>query len=149
MRACTLSHFGGVRLFATPWTVACQASLSVGFSRQEYWSGLPCPPPGDLSDPGIGPSSLMSPALAGGFSTTSVTWDDVQNSGENYYWFIINIKDTIQEHLNARDAQGKVSGGSMELPCPLWATHSAPRCVHQPTWSVLKGFMEVSLCRHD
>ena len=65
----------------------------------------------DLSDPGIGPSSLMSPALAGGFSTTSVTWDDVQNSGENYYWLIINIKDTIQEHLNARDAQSKVSRG--------------------------------------
>ena len=65
----------------------------------------------DLSDPGISLSSLMSPAFAGGFSTTSVTWDDVQNSGENYYWLIINIKDTIQEHLNTSDAQGKVSSG--------------------------------------
>ena len=44
----------------TPWTVACQAPLSVGFSRQKYWSGLPFPPPGDLSDPGI---ELASPAL--------------------------------------------------------------------------------------
>ena len=123
-----LSCFHRVLLFVTLWTVACQAPLTMGFSRQEYWSGLPCPPPGDLSDPGIGPSSLMSPALAGGFSTTSVTWDDVQNSGENYYWFIINIKDTIQEHLNARDAQGKVSGGSMELPCPSMPSLGHPLC---------------------
>ena len=49
-----------VRLFATPWTVACQAPLSLGFSRQEYWSGLPFPSPGDLPDPGI---KLRSPAL--------------------------------------------------------------------------------------
>ena len=55
---CVLSHFSHVRLFATPWTVACQALLSMGFSRQEYWSGLLCPPPGDLPDPGIEPLSL-------------------------------------------------------------------------------------------
>ena len=52
----------------TPWTVACQAPLSIGFSRQEYWSGLPFPPPGNLPDPGIEPAS---PALTGGFITTS------------------------------------------------------------------------------
>ena len=46
-----------VQLFVTPWTVACQAPLSMGFSRQEYWSGLPCPPPGDLPDPWIEPGS--------------------------------------------------------------------------------------------
>ena len=46
-----------VRLFATPWTVAHQTPLSMGFSRQEYWSGLPCPPPGDLPNPGIKPRS--------------------------------------------------------------------------------------------
>ena len=51
----------------TPWTEAQQASLSMGFSRQEYWSGFPCPPPGDLPDLGIEPAS---PALAGGFFTT-------------------------------------------------------------------------------
>ena len=62
-----------VRLFATPWTVARQAPLSMGFSRQEYWSGLPCPPPGDLPDPGIEPASLISPTLAGEFFTTSAT----------------------------------------------------------------------------
>ena len=51
-----------------------QAPLSMGFSRQEYWGGLSCPPPGDLPDPGIEPLPLMSPALAGGFFTTSATW---------------------------------------------------------------------------
>ena len=50
---CVLSHFSRVQLFVTLWTVALQAPLSMGFSRQEYWSGLPCPPPGDLPDPGI------------------------------------------------------------------------------------------------
>ena len=60
----SLSH---VQLIVTPWTVACQAPLSMEFFRQEYWSGLPFPSPGDLPDPGIEP---MSPALAGGFFTT-------------------------------------------------------------------------------
>ena len=59
-----------VRLFATPWTVAHQAPPLMGFSRQEYWSGLPFPSPGDLLDPGIEPASLECPTLAGGFFTT-------------------------------------------------------------------------------
>ena len=50
-----LSHFSHVQLLATLWTVACQAPLSMEFSRQEYWTGLPCPPPGDLPNPGIKP----------------------------------------------------------------------------------------------
>ena len=70
-----LSHLSCVLLFVTPWPVAHQAPLSLGFSRQEYWSGLPCPPPGDLPDPGIELVSLMSPALTGGFFTTSATWE--------------------------------------------------------------------------
>ena len=61
---CTLSYSW---LFVTPWTVAHQAPLSMGFSRQEYWSGLPCSPPGDLPNPGIKPGSS---ALAGGLFTT-------------------------------------------------------------------------------
>ena len=69
-----LSRFSHVRLFATLRKVACQAPLSMGFSGQEYWSGFPCPPAGDLPDPGIKLTSLMSPALAGRFFTTSVTW---------------------------------------------------------------------------
>ena len=55
--------------------IAGQAPLSIGFSRQEYWSGLPCPPPRDLPNPGIKLGSLMSPALAGGFFTSSTTWE--------------------------------------------------------------------------
>ena len=54
---------------------ALQAPLSMGFSRQEYWSGLPWPPPGDLTHPGIEPMPLASPASAGGFFTTSTTWE--------------------------------------------------------------------------
>ena len=62
-----LSRFSRVRLFVTPWTVARQASLSMDFSRQEHWSGLPCPPPGDHPYSGIEPTYLTSPALSGGF----------------------------------------------------------------------------------
>ena len=69
---CVLSH---VCLFVTPWTVACQAPLPMEFSRQEYWSGLPFPCPGDLPNPGIEPMSLVPPALAVGFFTTSATWE--------------------------------------------------------------------------
>ena len=58
---------------ATLWTVALQASLSVGFRRREYWSGLPFPSPGDFPNPGTEPASFMSPALANGFFTTSAT----------------------------------------------------------------------------
>ena len=57
------------------WLVAHQSPLSMGFSRQEYWSGLLCSPPGCLPNPGTEPKSLMSPALAGGFFTTSTTWE--------------------------------------------------------------------------
>ena len=71
--ACVVSHLSCVQLFATPGTGAHQASLSMGFSRQEHWSGLPCPPPGDLPDPGIKPASFMSSALGGGFFIPSAT----------------------------------------------------------------------------
>ena len=71
MCACVLSHFSPIKLFSTLWTVSHQAPLFMGFSRQDYWSGLTCPPPGDLSDPGVEPASLKSPALAGRFFTTS------------------------------------------------------------------------------
>ena len=67
---CVCESFSHVWLFATLWTVARQAPLSMGFSRQEYWSGLPCPP-GDLPNPGTEPTSLTSPSLAGGFFITS------------------------------------------------------------------------------
>ena len=74
MHAC-ISRFSHVQLFLTLWTVAHQAPLSMGFSRQEYWSGLPCPLPGDLPNPEIEPTSLTSHALADRFFTISTTWE--------------------------------------------------------------------------
>ena len=72
---CMLSLFSRVQLCVTLWTIAHQALLSMGFSRQEYWSGLPCPLSGNLPDPGIKPASPVSPALAGRFFTTNTTWE--------------------------------------------------------------------------
>jgi len=70
---CALSHFSCVQLFMTPWTIAARFLCPWGFSRKQYWSGLPCYSPGNLSDPGIEPVSLISPALVSGFFTTSST----------------------------------------------------------------------------
>ena len=70
-----LSLLSHIWLFATPWTVFRQSPLSMGFSRQEYQSGFPCPPLGDLPDPGIEPMLLLSPASAEGFFTTSANWE--------------------------------------------------------------------------
>ena len=84
-------HFSCVRLFATLWTVAHQAPLSMGFSRKEYWSELPCLPPGDLLDPGIELASLMSPALADMFSTTSPPGKPMYISRSEIIWCKIHI----------------------------------------------------------
>ena len=85
-----LSCFTCVLLFVTLWTTSHQAPLFMGFSRQEYWSRLPCPPPGYLPDPGIKLASLMSPALARGFFTTSTTctaqFKSQIQSLENVHW---------------------------------------------------------------
>ena len=75
-----LSRFSCVQLFAILWTVACQAPLSWDSPRQENWSGLPCPAPGDLPNPGIELTSLTSPALANRFFTTSATWEAPLNN---------------------------------------------------------------------
>ena len=66
-------------MFVTPWTVARQDPLSMGFPRQEYWSGLSFPSPGDLPDPGIEPTFPESPALAGKFFTTSATQEALES----------------------------------------------------------------------
>ena len=77
---CCASSLSRVQLFATPWTVARQAPLSMGFSRQEYWSGLLCPPPGDLPDPGIKP---RSPAL-------QVDSLPTESPGKPFHWHSLN-----------------------------------------------------------
>ena len=88
--ACGLNRFSRVRLFVTLWIVIHQTPLSMGFSRQEYWSGLPCPPPGDLQDPGIEAKSLTSPALAGEFFATSITWEALVPSLEGKTYVILS-----------------------------------------------------------
>ena len=77
-----ISHFSHTQLFAALWTVAHQAALSMGFSRQEYWS-VAISSPSDLPDPGIEPTSLMYPALAGGFLTISTTWEAPYSEQQN------------------------------------------------------------------
>ena len=72
MHACMPSHFNRVQLFAAPWTVAHQAPLSMGFSRQEYWSGLPFPSPEDLPDPGIELTSVYVSCTGRQAPTTSI-----------------------------------------------------------------------------
>ena len=75
VQAHMLSHSNYVRFFCNPMDCSPPGPSVLGFSSQEYWSGLPCPPPGDLPDPGSKPISLMSSALAGGFFSTSTTWE--------------------------------------------------------------------------
>ena len=92
---CVLSRFSHIQLFVTPWTIAHQAPLSMGFSRQEYWSRLPSSPPGDLPNPGIKLESLSSPALADRFFTTSTTWEapfDPQKSTEIPFKCCFSVK---------------------------------------------------------
>ena len=86
---CLLSLFSRARFFATLWTVACQAPLTMEFSGREYWSGLPYPSPRDLPDPGIEPAS-MSPALAGRFFTTSATWGALSYLRFRFSWKLEN-----------------------------------------------------------
>ena len=95
MCACVPNHFSYVRLFATLWTVARQTLLSMGFSRPEYWSGLPCPPPGDLPHPGMEPEALKSPALAGRFFTASASWE-----AYIYTYIYFYILHTIYTHTS-------------------------------------------------
>ena len=81
MKAYALCVLGRIQLFATLWTIAHQAPLSMGFPRQEYWSGFPFPPSGDLPYPGIKSTTPVSPALTTGFFTTSATWESQRALG--------------------------------------------------------------------
>ena len=122
---CVLSPFSCVGLFVTLWTTACQTPLSMGFSRQEYWSGLPCPPLGDLPNPGIEPKPLMSPTSAGGFFTTRPPG---KPSGECMCWFSCQVmSDSCGPWTVARQAPL-----SMEFPRQKGETISFCRGASQP-----------------
>ena len=88
---CVLSRFSHVLFFATLWTVAHQAPLSMGFSRQEYWRRLPFPPPGDPPNSEIEPVSLKSPSLAGGFFTSSAAWVACLTDWPGFVSFLIEV----------------------------------------------------------
>ena len=109
---CSLSH---VWLFATPWTVAGQAPLSMGFLRREYWYGLACPPPGDLSNPGI---ELVSPALAGIFFFLN-HWairEALCSSHSSYKPGILPLNAAVQNLGRNRGRRD----GSTSLHYPFW-----------------------------
>ena len=87
MHLCVLKLLQSCPTFCNPTDYTRKAPASMGFSRLEYWSGLPCPPPGDPPDPGIEPTSLLFPALTGGFFTTRATWE-VPYIGTGKFYFI-------------------------------------------------------------
>ena len=87
----SLSHF---QLIVTSCTIACQAPLSMGFSRQEYWSVLPSPPAGDLPDPETKPTSLLSSAVSDGFFYNEATWE------VSYYYFTWCTSEEAEAHID-------------------------------------------------
>ena len=115
--ACVLSHFSRVQLFATPWTVDCQSLLSIGFSRQGHWSGLSCPSPGDLPNPGIEPVFLMSPALAGWFFTTSAIWES-EVKLLSHVGLLATPWTTAHQAFRPWDFPGKSTG--VGCRCAIW-----------------------------
>ena len=107
--ACILSCFSLVQLFVTPCTVACQVSLSIGSSGQEYWSRLPCFPPGNLPSPGIKP---MSPALSGRFFITNTTWEA--------HVFPTDTSYSAWSWLNSLSTPSLLKLGSLPLLLLIW-----------------------------
>ena len=124
--ACMLSRFSCVQLFATPWTVVCQAPLSMGFSSEESWSGWPLPPPGDLPDPGIEPSSLTTPALAGEFFTTSaISVNPLTKQWEP--WFAEE-----QQRSEITPSRAKLDGGGGQSPPQIVPSAHSPSLPEAP-----------------
>ena len=149
MDSCTLSGVSRVQLFATPWTAAHQAPLSMGFSKQEYWSGLPCPPAGDLPDPGIEPASLTSPALAGGFFTTSATWEPCMM--ESYS--AIKQNEVMPFAITQTDLEIKLSDVRQTETTTVWYHLSAGSKIqhkHTHLWNRLTDTrMHIIICGMD
>ena len=130
-----------------PWAVARQAPLSMGFSRQEYWSGLPCPRPGDLPDPGMKPFSLVPPALAGRFFTTSTTWEiqsSGQESGKHISW---NKPLSSQQQLEFHSHCGLPAFLVILLlfgEAPLWSGSRGDESRNKYRWDLLTSLKHLS-----
>ena len=105
---CVPSHLSHVQLCATLWTVACQVPLSMGFSRQEYWSGLPFPSPGDRPNPEVKSMSLTSPALAAGFFTTNTTWEAREQLEANKRDNLEEMNSFLERYSILRQNQGEI-----------------------------------------
>ena len=124
-----LSCFSRVQFFATPWIVAHQVPLSMGFFRQEYWSGLLCPPPGDLPDPGVKPTSLMSPALAGGFFTASINHLPWKTSR-----MLIFIVESASQHTILQHPSSGFPSQNKSLKSSQWQDVCLLQRPQQPSW---------------
>ena len=125
---CVLS-FSHVQLSATLWTVAHQTPLFMGFTKQKHWSEFPCPPPEDLPNPGIEPVFLMSPALAGGFFTSSATWEAQNIPGTE--------RNRSLESATRRGCQYQIISLSVRANyfCPNSLLHLLhPRSQRWPSW---------------
>ena len=146
MCACVLRLFSQVQLFVTLWTVAHQAPLSLGFSRQECCSGLPFPSAGDLPDPGIKPKSPMSPELAGGFFTTRVTWEacnrlsPLRKNGLNFH--LVSHLAWSQSLLSAQS--NKKVHVTNSLPRVFPTDHACPWVKTGPQRCLLREFSKAS-----
>ena len=116
------------------WTKAHQAPLFIGFSRQEYWSGLPWPSPGDLPDPGIEPATLRSPELAGMYFTTSATWEAQRT-------FILYSKCSLLHQgwhdmsMKSKPVRQRVLGSNYESVTFSWVTLEVQCCLIGVSWS--------------
>ena len=135
--ACVRALYSHAQLFVTLWTEARRAPLTTGFSRQEYWRGLPCPPPGDRPDPGIKPSPLKAPALAGGLFPTSATrealsavetWPVSASSWDSNPSWPSSKACSSARRLEEEDKQSRTK---LHIPPALWAEPSAQRSPSQ------------------
>ena len=124
-------YFSHVCLFAILWTVARQASLLMEFSRQEYWSGLPLPPWGDLPGPGMEPTFHRSPALAGGFFTWEVPGSQ---HGRSHPW-----QGHVEEPWRARQIMTRGTPGSARAPTPKLESVCLTILYLSPTLLTLTG----------
>ena len=146
---CSAYVFSYVRLFVTLWTVARQAPLSMGFSRQEYWSGVPCPPPGDQPDPGIKLASLGFPALADGIFTTVSPWKPSESNNENSILLLLNITHNICAKLRLHAHQCEMSLASFITCWSLWSwNHWRPQAQVLRWWRRWWEHLFISYQKH-